>query len=79
MKREITAVLKAHSKYEGLCGILERKIQEVCDFDAYLTHCAGDGHLVGNDATTNVAPLYCLDGKTKKNKLSAKEHLKHCI
>lgn len=79
MKREINAVLKAHNKYEGLCGILERKIQEVCEFEAYLTFCAGDGHLVGNDANNSVAPLYCLDGKTKDNKLTHEEHLKHCI
>ena len=79
MKKEIEQVEKLRSKYEGACGLLERKIQEVCDFDAYLTYCAGDGHLVGNDATTNVAPLYCLTGKSKSNKLTAEEHRKHCI
>ena len=79
MKKEIDAVLKAHEKYEGHFFKLEVKIKEVCEFEAYLTWCAGDGHLVGNADNSSVAPLFCLKGKNKRNKLTAEDHLLDCI
>ncbi len=79
MKKDIERVVKLRYKYESACRILEHKIQKVCDFEAYLTHCAGDGHLVGNSDTTNVAPLYCLNDKTKSNKLTSEVHKSYCI
>lgn len=74
MEKEINAVLKSHLKYEKDCEILAVKIREVCDFNARLTWCAGDGHLVLNEETANVAPLGCLTGKTTTNKLSEYDH-----
>ena len=79
MEKEIRAVVKAKSNYDSHFSTLEVKIQEVCDFSAYLTYCEGDGHLVGNEDTANVAPLNCLIGKSKRNKLSEKDHKKQCI
>lgn len=79
MKREILLAEKAKLDYDRACNVLEAKIREVCDFDAYLTWCAGDGHLVGNNSTANVAPLYCLDGKSKSNKLTQEDHYSCCI
>ena len=79
MKREIKAVVKAKNNYDSHFSTLEVKIQEVCDFKAYLTYCEGDGHLVGNEDTANIAPLECLIGKTTKNKLSEDDHEKQCI
>lgn len=79
MKREIEKVEKSYDNYMGHFKVLEDKIKEVCEFEAYLTWCAGDGHLVGNSDNTSVAPLYCLNGKSKHNKLSAEDHLLDCI
>jgi len=79
MKREIQELEKARQRYEGKFNVLEKKIKEVCDFEAYLTWCTGDGHLVGNDETMSIAPLYCLEGKSKRNKLTAEEHKYFCI
>lgn len=79
MKREIQELEKARERYEGKFHLLEKKIKEVCAFEAYLTWCAGDGHLVGNAESDSVAPLYCLEGKSKRNKLTAEEHKYSCI
>ncbi len=79
MKREIHELHKARQRYEGKFEVLQKKIKEVCEFEAYLTWCPGDGHLVGNDETVSIAPLYCLDGKSKINKLTAEEHKHFCI
>ena len=70
---------KAHDKYEALCGILESKVIEVCDFNAGVTHCAGDGHLVINVDSYQVATMNCLIGKSKTNKLTKSDHLGFCI
>ena len=79
MKREISKVIKTHLAYEAACAKLEEKIKSVCDFDAYLTWCAGDGHLIGNGDTASVAMMGCIHGKTENNKLTAEEHLEYCI
>jgi hypothetical protein len=68
-----------HSIYEGYVGALASLAMEVCDFDADITYCAGDGHLVINLETTTVSTLNCLEGRTKRNKLSAEEHLYFAI
>lgn len=75
MKALINRVHSTHSKYEGACFKLEEKIRNVCDFNARLTWCAGDGHLVLNEETFSVANLGCLNGKTAKNRLTEEEHL----
>jgi len=79
MKREINNVLKKHREYEEAHDKAEIKIKEVCDFDARLTFSASDGHLILNEITTSVAPLWCLNGKTKTNKLTEEEHYKFCV
>lgn len=79
MKREIQELEKAHQRYQGKFEALQNKIKEVCEFEAYLTWCEGDCHLVGNYDTTSIAPLYCLKGKSKRNKLTAEEHKYFCI
>lgn len=68
-----------HSIYEGYVGALASLAMEVCDFDADITYCAGDGHLVLNLETATVSTLDCLKGRTKKNKLSASEQKKFAI
>lgn len=79
MKAEIKRVEKSFDVYQGYFSALEDKVKELCDFEAYLTYIPGDGHLVRNDNTTNVAPLHCLDGKTKTKKLTEEEHKTFCI
>jgi len=79
MKELMNKVFSAHSKYEFAVKNVNDKLKEVCDFNASLTWCAGDGHLVLNEETSNVASLNCLNGKTAKNKLTEQEHEKYCI
>ena len=79
MKKEINDVLKGHLKYEQACENLSNKIREICDFNARLTWCAGDGHLILNEDTANVAPLWCLTGKSNDRKLTEEEHESFCI
>ena len=79
MKKELIRVGKTRDEYEVACAKLDDKIKEVCDFEAGLTWCASDGHLVINVDTASVALLECLDGRTKKNKLSEDDHLTYCI
>lgn len=79
MKKEINAVISSYNRYEAAAKKLEVKIKEACDFDAYLAFCSGERHVVGNYDTANVAPLHCLYGKNKHNKLTAEEHEEYCI
>ena len=79
MKRLLNKVEKTRTEYECACEKLEQKIREVCEFNARLTCCAGDGHLVLNEETSSVAGLGCLSGRSKQNKLTEKEHLEWSI
>ena len=79
MKRLLNKVENAHFKYELACNEFEFKIRTVCDFNARLTCLAGDGHLILNEDTADVATLDCLNGRTIANKLTKEEHRKFCI
>ncbi len=79
MKALKNKLFKAHYNYEFACGQYEAEIRKVCDFEARLTWCAGDGHLILNEDTSSVATLNCLNGRTEKNKLTQEEHLEYCI
>ena len=77
--QELNKLHTIFSKYETEFNIIDEKIKEICEFNAGLTFCSGDGHLVINSDTSNVAPLYCLKGKSKSNKLTEEEHRNNCI
>lgn len=77
MKALLNKVFSTHEKYEVAVENVNDKLKEVCDFNAALTWCAGDGHLVLNEETNSVAALNCLNGKTAKNKLTEEEHKKY--
>lgn len=79
MRKEIERVEKLYSIYENAKTELTNKVRSVCDFNAVVTYCDGDGHLVLNEDTAAVASMSCLDGKSRHNKLTAEEHEKHCI
>lgn len=83
MRKDISAAFDkmetSHDRYEGFLCALESKVIEVCDFNAGVTFCAGDGHLVINADSANVATMNCLIGKSKSNKLTVDEHLRFCI
>jgi len=79
MKALKNKLFSTREKYDVAWENLNDKIKEVCDFNAQLTWCAGDGHLILNEDTTSVATLNCLDGKTVKNKLTEKRHFEYCI
>lgn len=79
MKKEIYKLIKTYDAYEKALEELELEVREVCDFNARVTFCAGDRHLIMNEETTSVAPLFCLNGKNKTNKLSEDEHRGHSI
>lgn len=79
MKRQINKVLKKRNEYEFACAQLEKRIREVCEFNARLTWCSGDGHVVLNEDTAEAAMLECLIGRTKQNKLTVQQHLRWCI
>jgi len=79
MKTEIEKLINTYDSYEKALEKLEFKVREVCNFNARVTFCAGYRHLILNEDNANVATLDCLNGKTKKNKLSEKEHLKYCV
>lgn len=79
MKKEIDKLIKTHLAYEKALDKLDLKIREVCGFNARITWCAGDGHLVLNEENSSVSPLRCLNGKTKLNKLTEKDHYQQSI
>jgi len=79
MKIEIEKLINTYDAYEKALERLELKVREVCDFNARVTFCAGDRHLIINEETASVSPLFCLNGKTKNNKLTEEEHRKQSI
>ncbi len=79
MKIDFTKMKKAYETYEAELSKIEEKVRLVCDFEARITFCAGDRHLILNEETSDVATLDCLDGRTAKNKLTAEEHENFCI
>jgi len=72
-------ILIKNKHVKDFCEQLEKRIRNVCEFEARLTWCAGDGHLVLNEETSQVATLRCLIGRSSHKKLTETEHLKFCI
>lgn len=72
-------LLKMKIELENYQEKFESDIQKVCDFDVSITECSGDGFLLLNNETSNVASFKCLKGKTSKRKLTEEEHEKFCI
>ena len=79
MKALLNKVFSTHTKYEVAVKNVNDKLKEVCDFNAVLTWGEGDGHLVLNEETSNVATLNCLNGKSAKNKLTEEEHEEYTL
>lgn len=79
MKALLQKITSTHDKYENYVEQFNKELKKVCDFNAVLTWCAGDGHLILNEETANVATLNCLNGKSEKNKLTEAEHFDYCI
>ena len=79
MKKLIEDLQTKYEAYEVANTVLERRVREFCDFNARITYCEGDGHMVLNEETSSVAFLGCLEGKTKRNKLNESEHESQCI
>jgi hypothetical protein len=77
MEKLLNKIIK---KKEEL-NLLEKKatieLNKICEFEASLTNCEGDGYLILNIETSDVAGLFLLDGKTEKNKLTSEEHKKY--
>jgi hypothetical protein len=79
MEKEIDKMCLLYDKYAEQLEKFELKVREVCDFNARITFCAGDGHLILNEENGNVARLNCLTGRTKTNKLTEEQHEEFCI
>jgi hypothetical protein len=74
LEKALQAATNAKQRYEDSLEFVDFIINDICDFDAKITHCAGDGLLVLNLNTANVATLDCLKGKHSKNLLTEEEH-----
>lgn len=83
VRKDIKAILDRMNKLQEELNNLNDKIDplidEICEFDAGITNCGGDGFLVINMEHSNVALLSCLIGKSKKNKLTKEEFNKYSI
>lgn len=79
MTNDLNKMISLYEKYEKQREKFENKVRKVCDFNARVTFCAGDGHVIIDEETAEVATPNCLFGKTKKNKLTKEEHEKFCI
>lgn len=78
MDKQLSSKIKkldqSYEAYEELRDRLSDQINDICEFDACITYCSGDGHLVLNLETSAVAFVSCLKGKTKQKKLTDVEH-----
>lgn len=74
MQKELDKMLNTFQRYEIQLADADRRLRKICDFNARLSFCAGDGHLVLNEDTAVVAKLDCLAGKSMRNKVTIKDH-----
>lgn len=74
MKTEIERMYRAFEQFQMARDKANKCVIEACDFNASITWAAGDGHLILNEDTSSVAPMSCLIGKNKRNKLTEEEH-----
>ena len=79
MKEDEKELNEARKKYTEVVDRISNKIAKVCDFNGGITYCQGDGHLVINIDTDEVADMKCLQGKTVKNKLTVEQHREHSL
>ena len=79
MKRRLNKIIKMKDELDLLEQQADIEINKICDFEAGLTFCEGDGFLIINTETTDVASLGLLNGKTETNKLTEAEHKKYSI
>lgn len=75
MNRKIRTLLSARFKYELALEKANEALAELCDFDASIEFPTGDGCVVLNSDTHDVAPISCLKGKSKLRKLSSEDHM----
>jgi len=74
MERELKKLERTYISYEKALDELEVKVRELCDFNARVTFCEGDRHLLLNEDTSTVSRFHCLNGKSNANKLTVEEH-----
>ena len=79
LQKEIARADDAMRSYSKVVASVNRKLAEVCEFEAALTWCAGDDHMIMNVETSDVASPLCLRGVSASNKLTADAHQKLCI
>jgi hypothetical protein len=79
MKKLLNKIIKKKDELDLLEQQADIEINKICAFEAGLTFCEGDGYLIINTETTNVANLGLLNGKTETNKLTEAEHEKYSI
>jgi hypothetical protein len=81
INNKLAELNKAFNAYKLAIAEYENEVRKICDFDARITYCVGDGHLVMNADMpgAGVATLECLEGKTVKNMLTAEQHYKFCF
>jgi len=58
LRRDVTALYKAHDKMYGYTAKINQKIQSVCDFEIHLEYVSGDGWCFGSEISGS--PLYML-------------------
>lgn len=78
MKRLLNKIIKTKDELNLIEQQADIEINKICDFEAGLTYCEGDGYLIINTETSDVATLDLLNGKSETNKLTESEHKKYC-
>jgi hypothetical protein len=74
MKKLFLDLERKKESYDNALKKAETEVRKICDFNARITFCEGDGHLLLNEETARVSRLNCLIGKSELNKLSDDEH-----
>lgn len=64
---------KKHDEWHILAVQIDKYVSQLCDFKSCVIH--SEGHFkVMNLKEVHAAPISCIEGKTKDNKLSAEDH-----
>lgn len=66
-------MVNKYGDFEKIRERLQKEVQKICSFEISITYCEGDGHLILNENTSDVAGFDCLKGKSSKNKLTEDE------
>ena len=79
LEKAIIEMEQAHEAYQKKLNAAKVILQSMAEFEVDFSYFHGDGFLIFNVDTSDVAMQSCLDGVTRRQKLSEDKHKQYSI